>query len=134
MPRRRRSWKHFGAATVEMAIVTPLLLTILFGVIEYSYVFSVRQTLIHAAREGARTASLPGSTDGDITSRVNDYLSPLGIGGYDIDIERATVDDPTERVAVSVPIDDVVLTGFFPGLHGFDLEAAVSMRKEGFDG
>lgn len=131
MKRRRKSWKHLGTATVEMAIVTPLLLTMLFGVIEYSWVFSVRQTLIHAAREGARTASLPGSTEGDISERITDYLSPMGLNAS-IDISRATSDDPTERVEVSIPVNDVVLTGFFPGLKNFDLKAAVSMRKEGF--
>lgn len=132
MNRRRKSWKLLGTATVEMAIVTPLLLTMLFGIIEYSWVFSVRQTLIHAAREGARTASLPGSTTSEINERINDYLAPMGLTAS-IDISRATADDPTERVQVSVPINDVVLTGFFPGLHNFDLKAAVSMRKEGFD-
>lgn len=128
---RKNNWNKLGTATVEMAIVTPLLLTMLFGIIEYSYVFSVRQTLIHAAREGARTASLPGSSESDITERITEYLSPMGLNA-DIDIERATDTDPAERVEVSIPVDDVVLTGFFPGLQGFDLKAAVSMRKEGF--
>ena len=34
--------KRRGAAVVEMAVVTPLLLTLLFGVIEFGWVFMVK--------------------------------------------------------------------------------------------
>ena len=55
---RKRVRKARGAAVVEFAVVLPLLLTILFGIIEYGWVFMVRQTLQTAAREGARVAVL----------------------------------------------------------------------------
>jgi Flp pilus assembly protein TadG len=45
-----------GAAAVEFALVLPLLLLILFGIIEFGRAWSVKQTLTDAAREGARIA------------------------------------------------------------------------------
>ena len=62
-----------AAATVEMAVVRPVLLTMLFGIIEFGWVFSVRQALTTAAREGARTAALPGTTEDDVEGRVEAY-------------------------------------------------------------
>ena len=51
-----------GAAAVEMAIVLPLLILILFGIVEFSIYFNRLQGLQAAAREGARVAALPQST------------------------------------------------------------------------
>lgn len=116
-----------------MAVVTPLLLTILFGIIEYGWVFSVRQTLIQAAREGARTAALPGSTDQQIEARITEQLQVMGLSNATIDLTRATQADPTERVEVTIPYSEVTLVGGFFGGTNFDLGAACTMRKEGFD-
>jgi Flp pilus assembly protein TadG len=53
----RRGWRdERGAAAVEFALVLPVLLLILFGIIEFARAWNVRQTLTDAAREGARVA------------------------------------------------------------------------------
>ena len=127
---KKRRW---AGATVEMAVVTPLLLTMLFGIIEYGWVFTVKQALTTAAREGARTAALPGSTEDDITERVADFLTPLGMTTYDLDLTRSTPQDPTETVHVTIPYADVTLIGEFFGSTSYDLGARCSMRKEGVD-
>ena len=43
-----------GAATVELAIVFPLLILVIFGIIEFSLYLFNRQVITNAAREGAR--------------------------------------------------------------------------------
>jgi Flp pilus assembly protein TadG len=43
-----------GAAMVEMAIVLPLLLLLVFGIIEFGRLYNAQVTLTHAAREGIR--------------------------------------------------------------------------------
>ncbi len=122
-----------AAAAVEMALVTPLLLTMLFGIIEYGWVFTVRQGLVTAAREGARTAALPGSTDDEIRARVNQYLSPLGLTTHTIELTHATDDSPVETVHVAIPYSDVTLIGSYFGSTDYNLGATSSMRKEGID-
>ncbi|GAB2450121.1 hypothetical protein GCM10027062_34170 [Nocardioides hungaricus] len=47
-----------GAAAVEFALVVPLLLLILFGIISYGLMLSLRQGLSQAAAEGARAAAV----------------------------------------------------------------------------
>ena len=44
-----------GAATVEFALILPLVLIFFCGVIDLGLAYSVKSTLTHAAREGVRT-------------------------------------------------------------------------------
>ena len=120
-----------GSATVEMAIVTPILLTLVFGIIEYGWVFTVRQAMTNAAREGARVAILRGTDDLDITTRCEEYLAPYGMTTAVTEIVHATPGNPVERVTIRVPYADITLLGSFFGNTAFDLTAVSSMRKEG---
>ncbi|WGL53715.1 pilus assembly protein [Nocardioides sp. BP30] len=45
-----------GAAALEFAILVPVILLLVFGIIAYAYMFSFRQALSQAAAEGARAA------------------------------------------------------------------------------
>lgn len=47
-----------GAALVEMALILPLLLLLLIGMIESGWAFSNQLDVRHAAREGARLAAV----------------------------------------------------------------------------
>lgn len=56
-------WRRFrrdqrGAAMVEFAIVAPVLLLFVFGIIEYGRYFFLYNNLTNAAREGARLAAV----------------------------------------------------------------------------
>ncbi len=127
---RKHRW---AAAAVEMAVVTPLLLTMLFGIIEYGWVFTVKQTMVTAAREGARVAALPGSTEQDVRDRVAQYLSPMGVTSYDLTFTHYTSGNPTETVKITVPYAHVSLLGSYFGSTSFNLAATCSMRKEGLN-
>ena len=52
--RRRRADGERGAAMVELAIVLPVLLMLVFGIIEMGRLYNAQVTLTHAAREGIR--------------------------------------------------------------------------------
>ncbi|HEY6276044.1 MAG TPA: TadE/TadG family type IV pilus assembly protein [Streptosporangiaceae bacterium] len=54
-----------GAAAVEFALLLPVLLLIVFGIIDFGRALNAQITLTEAAREGARLASV-----GDVTSVV----------------------------------------------------------------
>lgn len=47
-----------GAAAVELALVLPVLLLLLFGIIDFGRMLNAQITLTEATREGARAASL----------------------------------------------------------------------------
>ncbi len=71
-----------GAAAVEMAIVTPLLFMILFGIIEFGLLLYDKAMLTNASREAARRAILyvdtnytPLVTPEEIKAIVDNYVN-----------------------------------------------------------
>ena len=64
-----------GAAVVEFAIVFPLLVMFLLGIVQFSLMYNRQQALHAAAREGGRVASIPTSTQSDITAAVDAALA-----------------------------------------------------------
>lgn len=52
-----------GAAAVEMAIVLPLLLLVLFGLVDFGRMYNTQMQLTQAAREAVRVMALGGTND-----------------------------------------------------------------------
>jgi hypothetical protein len=69
MMRRLRGRTDRGAAAVELALVLPLLLLILFGTIDFGRLLYTKVELSSAAREGARVLAL--GHPGDVQTRVD---------------------------------------------------------------
>jgi len=130
----RRAFGRRGAAAVEFAVISPLLFTLLFGIIEFGWRLMAKQTMVQASQVGARTAILPGATDADIQANVMQYLTAAGLadkfaspGGGSIVIVHGTVADPAETVTLSVPMSDVSLVGYF-GATGTMTAASVMYK------
>ncbi|QDT52838.1 TadE-like protein [Caulifigura coniformis] len=69
VPIERRD-DHRGATIVETAIVLPVFLTFLFGVIEFGHAFMCNATLTAAAKDAARYGSVDGVTSQQVIDRV----------------------------------------------------------------
>lgn len=54
----KHSKSERGAAAVEFALVVPVLLLLLVGIIEFAHVFNTQISLTQAAREAARTMAV----------------------------------------------------------------------------
>jgi len=77
-----RWWKdQKGAAAVEAALMLPVLVTLTFGTISVGSILFVQNNIHHAARETARTITVPMSeaalvdvlgifSDGQLTSNI----------------------------------------------------------------
>jgi Flp pilus assembly protein TadG len=61
-----------GAVAVEFALILPILIVLVFGIIDFGRAFNAQVTLSQAAREGARVAALCAgtSTCGTVTART----------------------------------------------------------------
>lgn len=68
--------KEKGQALVELAIVLPLLLMLLLGIVEFGRVGHAYLTLNHAAREGAR-AGVTGASDQEVVDVVQAAAATL---------------------------------------------------------
>ena len=71
----RRGTGDRGAALVEFGIVAPMLLLLLFGIVEFGLLFGQKLDVSQGAREGARLASVnyqenAGSTGATQTSEI----------------------------------------------------------------
>ena len=68
-----------GAELIEFALIFPLLLLVLLGIIDFGFLFQRYEVLTNATREGARIAVLPGYSDADVKSRICAYLTSGGV-------------------------------------------------------
>jgi Flp pilus assembly protein TadG len=62
-----------------MALIAPILITLLLGMMEGARLGMVVQLLTTAAREGCRVAVLGGTTQTDVQNRITTVLSGSGI-------------------------------------------------------
>lgn len=137
------SKRRRGAAAVEMAVVSPLLIVLVFGICEFGWAMVVRSTLIHSARDGCRAATRQYNTlrelENACLAKVDAGLSGLGLqaGGL-VQIEMKHAADPpvapndSETVILSIPYQEVSLLGnFFNIPDSIEIKAGISMRKEG---
>jgi Flp pilus assembly protein TadG len=68
-----------GAAVVEFALLLPLLLLLVFGIIDFGRALNAQITLTQAAREGARLAALGKSNVVAGTQAAAVGLNPVGV-------------------------------------------------------
>ncbi len=130
-----------GAAAVEFALILPLLLTMLFLIIEFSIALYDKAVITNASREGARygvtNAPAGGSRPnvGEITNRVNSYcgnnLISFGPSQQSTSVSGACVtSDQLLTVTVSYTYNYLVLPNFIGGGSGLTLTGNTVMRCE----
>jgi Flp pilus assembly protein TadG len=135
----RRAHVHRGAAAVEFAFVFPILFLLIYGVIVYSYVFVLQESLTYAAQEAAESAVKvdPESPNADAlrTSNVRSTAQAvlrwlpesqrkrvLGAGGEKVAVAFCSAGSgncPADSAAVTVTLTFDVLqpTELFPILN-----------------
>lgn len=77
-----------GQSLVETALILPILLMILFGIVDFGRIFHAYLTLDHAGREAARAATI-GSEDDVIKSKINSATGSLDKSKYSVGITIA---------------------------------------------
>ena len=116
-----------GAAAVEMALVLPILLLLVFGIIEFGFIFNRYISVTHAAREGVRQLALGVSAE-------DAELKAEGATG---DVVSADVSDPIACTASEPAVGEVQMqctTNYKLNLFVIDstitLSSTARMRKE----
>ena len=82
----RRSRGERGSQLIEFALVLPLLLLVVLGIMDFGLLFQKYEAVTNAAREGARIAVLQGYDQTDVEARVAQYIADAGLGGTPITI------------------------------------------------
>lgn len=122
-----------GSAVVETAVVAPLLVTCMFGILEMGQAYNVKQTVTLAAREGCRAAVLPGGTMTDAQAAATQSMSMGNLTGYTVtsNISSLGVNDTQVWVKVSIPFSRATFTGSLLGGGSYTIASTTTMRREG---
>jgi Flp pilus assembly protein TadG len=96
---------------VEFAMVAPIFLTMVFGIVEFGRLVMVQQVITNASREGSRRGVIDGASTDDVETAVNNYLSGAAISSSTVTVSpnppsSAGFGQPI-TVTVQVAYDDV---------------------------
>ncbi len=136
-----------GATAVEMALVAPVLIIILLGIVQFGTAFFLQNNMVNAAREAARRMAVGEATVSATTACPNeagsaqrvacDYLS--GWGGMTFTVTACDPDNPNATlcpgardvsVVISVPRSQVALGDILGLFETGELEPFATLRQE----
>ena len=85
--KRQSLTKRRGAVVVETAIVLPIFLLVLLGIMEFGRAMMVSQLVTTAARDANRMAIMSGSSNAECEDLIEEFLNnTLGLAAGDITI------------------------------------------------
>ncbi|HUG01796.1 MAG TPA: TadE/TadG family type IV pilus assembly protein [Longimicrobiales bacterium] len=138
-----------GQSIAEFALVVPILLLLVFGIVEFGLIVKSWQVVTDAAREGARVAvvgATPGAT-ADSTDAVAAVRAALNRGGLDgadatVTLEAHGVSagpwtgaerGDTARMNITYPHDMIMFGPLIASMTGYStipIRTSIAMRKE----
>jgi hypothetical protein len=112
--RRGQLIRRRGSEALEAALLLPLILSVVFGIIQFGWYFHMQHTIQGAAREGARVAARATLTAQDVhradaEARLRQYMLAAGVdpAKFTIKFVPDNTDSPT-AVAEGEPIKVIV--------------------------
>lgn len=144
---RRTSWNaESGQALLETAIILPIVLLVSVAIFEFGRAYQTWEVVTNAAREGARVAVLPGTTNSDVQNRVVAYLKSGQLPNYSnatVSVNPTTVSIGATTAAASTvtvsypfsfmvlnPVAQLVVSGSNNFGSSFSLTSSAQMRNE----
>lgn len=117
-----------GQSLVELALLVPVLILILIGIIDFGRVFNAYITITNAAREGARYGAMhPDDADG-IKARVVNEATASGVNVEDVEVEFPNgTSEPGNPIRVKVIYGFPLITAFLFGGGTITLQSAAEM-------
>jgi len=112
--------KDLGQSLVELALILPVLMLILMGIVDFGRAFNARIIITNAAREGARYGAMHPADEGGIKDRVINEAAGSGISieADDVEVEFPNgTSEPGNPIRVTVTYDFSLIT---PLLFGGD--------------
>lgn len=92
-----------GTVTVEFALVLPIALFLTFGMVEFSRVNMIRNSMQNAAYEGARTAIIRGGSNAEAKETAIDVMETMRVKNTEVIVNDA---NGFVEVIVTVPLHE----------------------------
>ncbi len=138
--RRTARTKTRGVAIVEFALIAPLLFLLLFGIIEFGFVFNDYQSVRQGVRDATRSAVVnnvsncsAGDGTDDLMCLVEQRIGLPGDTRVRIDVTAANPGIPGDRGSIKVCVQRQIrsVTGIVsPFLNNRYISTEVTMRVE----
>jgi len=119
--------------SMELILTLPILLVLLLGIFEFSFLMSARSDVVRAARAGARLGTLNGVWSEEINQEVGRTLGPRFQNNYRVEAQLPEYSGEEVIVTVRVPMTAVAPNLLWPlgyNISGQDLIAQTRMVKE----
>lgn len=107
-----------GAAAIEFALAVPVLVMMIWGIVQIGLLLQASAGMQHALGEGARYATLyvesntdHRPSDSDIVARVNSSLFRPSVGTFSVDDPVTGAGFKTLTVNYSMPMDFLLIPG-----------------------
>ena len=133
---RRTARDERGGSLVEFALVFPVFLVFIIGIIEFSFTLAQNSELRHLAREGARIAATDNVTSQTITDTLCDRARLIDVDSFGFYADGADDNDSDPAGSngaigvVYAEADVRTITGWFDDILGFDLDTTVNFHVE----
>ena len=111
-----------GQALTEFALTLPLLALLLFGVIQYGFIFNAYMTLRHGTHVTARTLALLGNTNtaqSVLSQAISPVLQPANLGSV-TSMQTFVGSAPAITVSASYNLP-LIISFVVPGVAGNNL-------------
>jgi Flp pilus assembly protein TadG len=105
---RRRDER--GAAAVEFALVAPLLIMLVMGIISFGYMLSFRQALSQGAAEGARAAAVSAYPTASTKQQSGLDAINEALGSYGVSCDGYTAGSHLKKNSVNVGTCSVTIS------------------------
>ena len=112
-----------GALSLELAFLAPLVMMLIFGIVQLGFYWYARDVALTAAQQGVETARLQGATPGEGSDRSWDLLHRTGSS-----ITGPAVTASQSGTTVQVTVSGQV-TSWIPGLS-FHVSQSAHAAKE----
>ncbi len=122
-PSPTRTRAERGAVAVEFALIAPVLLLIVFGIIQFGFFLAQQTTLNGAVRSGARFGSVNAYTSthscSAVIQKVRDTANTIGMDGSAVSVavklNGTLVCDTSSLSSTNPPCQDAAATAATPG-------------------
>ena len=118
-----------GAAAVEFALLLPVLLLLVFGIIDFGRALNAQITLTQAAREGARLAALGQPNVVSRTKAAATGLNPVTVTVTACPANAGPGDDAS--VTTSYAFSFVTPVGAIAGMFGAGFGSSMTLTAQG---
>lgn len=122
-----------GQSMVEAALILPIILMLVFGIIEFGRIFNAHMIMKNASRDGVRCAAVGEDYEDDITPKINNMTSTLGTVNIEFtpaEDSRVQGDEVTCKVTYELQLITPIIGPLISGSNKLDIVSSTTMRVE----